>query len=431
MQTDLSPAMQNTSFDQRRFARFIAASGLTNLADGIAVLAWAWVASLLTRDALWIASVPIALRLPWFVFAIPAGLVTDRVDRRRLILAADTLRMLAFSFVALIMWLAMPLPPAATEGLAQPMLFGALMMTAAVVGVAEVFRDTAAQTLLPSLVPHALLERANGRLWAVELVGNELLGPALAALLLGWYLAAPFMVNAAAIGVAVWLLLGVAGQFRARSPEAHADWRAELSEGFRFLMDAPMLRLFAWVTGFWNLTFEMVMIALILHAQEHLGFGALTYGLVLAGGAAGGILGSLMAETIVGRLGPGRAMQVSLALTAPFYVALIFAPGPVTLGLVMGISEFWGLVWNTVSVSYRQRVVPDALRGRVNSLYRMVAWGMMPLGMLLSGLVVRVGQGVIGREAALALPFWLAALMMAVVSLVAWRRLGSGFAQHG
>ncbi|MDP3859992.1 MAG: MFS transporter, partial [Phaeovulum sp.] len=91
--------MQNTPYDSRRLARFIAASGLTNLADGIAVLAWAWVASLITRDALWIALVPIALRSPWFLFAIPAGIVTDRAERRRLILAADTVRVVAFALV--------------------------------------------------------------------------------------------------------------------------------------------------------------------------------------------------------------------------------------------------------------------------------------------------------------------------------------------
>ncbi|MDP1669093.1 MFS transporter [Phaeovulum sp.] len=111
--------MQNTPYDSRRLARFIAASGLTNLADGIAVLAWAWVASLITRDALWIALAPIALRSPWFLFAIPAGIVTDRVDRRRLIFAADTVRVVAFALVTLVLWQALPLPPAAPRGLAQ------------------------------------------------------------------------------------------------------------------------------------------------------------------------------------------------------------------------------------------------------------------------------------------------------------------------
>jgi len=431
MQTDLAASMKNTPYDHRRLARFIAASGLTNLADGIAVLAWAWIASLLTRDALWIALVPIALRLPWFLFAIPAGLVTDRVDRRRLILVADSVRVVAFMLAALMLWLAMPLPPAAARGLAQPGLFAGLMASALVVGVAEVFRDTAAQTLLPSLVPQALLERANGRLWAVEIVGNALLGPALAALLLGVYVAAPFAVNTAAIALALWLLSGVTGQFRARPRGENRRWRNELAEGFGFLRQQETLRLLAWVTGFWNLTFEMTMIALILHTQENLGLNAFAYGLVLSAGAVGGILGSMSAERILRRTGPARAMQWSLALTGPLFIGLAFAPGAVMLALVLGVSEFWGLVWNTVSVSYRQRAVPDALRGRVNSLYRMLAWGMMPLGMLLSGLAVRGAEGMVGRETALLLPFWLAAAIMALVSAIAWPKLRAGFAQQG
>ena len=147
MQTDPTAGMKNTPFDHRRLARFIAASGLTNLADGITVLAWAWVASLLTRDALWIASVPVALRLPWFLFAIPAGIVTDRVDRRAPHTAGGPLRVRGFCAAALMLWHAMPLPPAVDRGLGQPVLFAGLMAAALIVGVAEVFRDTAAQTL--------------------------------------------------------------------------------------------------------------------------------------------------------------------------------------------------------------------------------------------------------------------------------------------
>ncbi|MGL4321430.1 MAG: MFS transporter [Paracoccaceae bacterium] len=84
----------------RPYPRFVAASGLTNLADGVAVVAWAWLASLLTRDALLVALVPVALRVPWFLFALPAGIVTDRVDRRRLIMAMDALRAGAFVLAA-------------------------------------------------------------------------------------------------------------------------------------------------------------------------------------------------------------------------------------------------------------------------------------------------------------------------------------------
>jgi MFS family permease len=178
------------------YARFVAASGVTNLADGIAALAWVWAATLLTRDPFLVAFVGIALRLPWAILASPAGVVTDRVDRRRLILAMDVLRGLAFAAAALVLAAASRLPPA--------------------VGGAEVFRDNAAQTMLPALAPREAPERANGRMWSVELVGNALLGPALGAFLIGAAAALPFSVNAGLCGLAVLPVAGVAGTFRTR-----------------------------------------------------------------------------------------------------------------------------------------------------------------------------------------------------------------------
>src|SRR5690606_8266005 len=91
------------------FARFVAASGLTNLGDGVAIVAWAWVASLLTRDPLLIAGVAVALRLPWALLALPAGVITDRVDRRLLILRMDILRAVAFAGAAAALCASLPL----------------------------------------------------------------------------------------------------------------------------------------------------------------------------------------------------------------------------------------------------------------------------------------------------------------------------------
>jgi len=144
------------------FKRFVAASGLTNLADGIAVVAWAWMASLLTRDSFLITLMPVALRLPWFIFAIPAGIITDHVDRRQLIMWIDVVRAIAFAIATVVIWQALPLADAPKTGLAHPTTFYVLMFTALLVGGAEVFRDNAAQTILPSLVEHSALERANG-----------------------------------------------------------------------------------------------------------------------------------------------------------------------------------------------------------------------------------------------------------------------------
>lgn len=408
-----------------RVGRFIAASGLANLGDGIATIAWAWVASLITRDPLLIAVVAVALRLPWALLALPAGIVTDRVDRRRLILAMDLVRALAFGAAAIALWLALPLDPPSGGGVSSVPVFVTLLLAALVVGGAEVFRDNAAQTMLPALVPHDRLEAANGRLWSLELTGNALVGPPLGAFLIALFLPLAFAANALFYALAGLIVASIAGQFRPRGAQRR-DWRGELAEGFAFLQNAPLLRLLAWLTGFWNLFFQMVMIALVLHVQENLGLTSTGYGLVLAAGAVGGILGGLAGERIVRRIGKGAAAQWTLLASVPAFAAIALAPNLVTLALVLALFEFCGLVWNTVSVSTRQRMIPDALLGRVNSLYRLLAWGMMPLGLLLSGLVVRAAELVLDRELALTAPFWVASAGVMIVTLAGWRGLGRG-----
>lgn len=407
--------------------RFITASGMTNLADGVAVVAWGWIATLLTRDALLVALVPVALRTPWALLALPAGVVTDRVDRRRLIIGMDGVRGLAFAGAALALWRALPLGAAPAEGVSAPGLYAALLAAAFVVGGAEVFRDNAAQTMLPALVPPERLERANGQLWSAELLTNTLIGPALGAFLIGLWLPLAFGLNALAYGLAMLLVAGLAGSFRAVRTDRRG-WKAELGEGFAFLRGVPLLKTLAWTTGFWNLFGSMIAVALVLHTQENLNLSAQVYGLVLAGGAVGGIAGSLMGERIARALGPVRTMQGMLAASPPCFFAMAVAPGPWTLALVFAAFEFSGLVWNVVSVSTRQRLIPDALLGRVNSLYRLLAWGMMPVGLILSGLLVSLGETVLSRDAALVLPFWMAGVGSVVLCAAVWGAIRRGFA---
>ncbi|WP_299049094.1 MFS transporter [uncultured Tateyamaria sp.] len=406
--------------------RFIAASGMTNLADGIAVVVWAWIASLLSRDPLLIALMPIALRLPWFLFALPAGVVTDRVDRKRLILGMDVLRCVAFAAAALCVWRVMPLDPAPADGTAHPTLFLALLICALIVGTAEVFRDNAAQTILPALVPHAQLEQANGRLWSVELVGNSLLGPALGAFLIAAVLWTPFALNAAMFALAALLVLTLRGQFKPERATQTA-WRTDLAQGLAFLRAAPFLQVLAVITGVWNLLHQMVVIALVLHVQENLGIGAQGYGLILAAGAIGGIAGGLVAARVVARMGQSGAARWMTLASALAFAIIPLAPNGYVLALVLAMFEFTGLIWNTVSVSYRQRSIPDALLGRVNSIYRLLAWGMMPIGLLLSGLIVSGSETYVPRDVALTSPFIVAAVGAALLTLCAWGPLGRGF----
>lgn len=410
------------------FRRFLMASGLANLGDGIATLAWVWVASTLTRDAGLIALVPVALRLPWAIFAIPAGIVADRVDRRRLVIAMDAVRALAFVAAAAALTLRGEAGPAPMEGVSSVPLFIALCLCAVTVGIAEVFRDNAAQTLLPAIVPDAGLERANGRLWTTEALANQMVGPAFGAFLLGVALAMPFSFNALAYAVAAILMARLSGHFHP-GPPTEARWRAALATAWRYLWGQPLLLLLAVVTGLWNLCFEATLFALVLHAQENLGLSAQQYGFVLTAFAVGGAVAGLIGDRIAARLGTGRTMRLALLLSAIMLILVPLAPNGWWLAVAFIVFEMSGITWNIVSVSLRQRLIPDELRGRVNSLYRLLAWGMIPLGIGLSGWLIGVTEGLVGRPQALTVPIWAAGGLMLLLALLAQRPLQRGLDQ--
>lgn len=413
--------------------RFIAASGLTNLGDGIAIVAWGWIATQLTRDPLLIALVPVALKAPWFVFSLPAGIIVDRFDRRRLILSADILRTLAYATAALLIWLSLPFGTPPLRGTDRPEIFALIAICAVTVGIAEVLRDNAAQTMLPALVPDAQLERANGRLWSVEFVMNNFVGTAVAGLLLGVSLALPFGVNAAAMALAVALVAGLKGDFRA-DPEtttARRHWREELREGIAFLLASPILRKLAILTGLFNFAFEAMMITMVLIVQERLGLGPLALSAIMASGGIGGVLAGLTNERFVNWLGRSRLLQCAMAGALVFPLAVLLSvPGLTGLAIICAgffVSEFGGVLWNTVSVSYRQRHIPRRLLGRVNSAYRLFAIGMAPLGMLVAGMLMRFVGDVSTRELALLAPYALGLAVFIATILIYWTFLGRAF----
>ena len=405
-----------------RLRLFIASAGLANLADGIATLAWAWLASLLTREPLLIAAVPIALRLPWVMLAIPAGLATDRGDRRRLIVTADCVRAGAFAAMAVALAVHGPLPDIPRTGISVPWLLALLAAVALISGGAEVVRDNAAQTMMPALVPHDRLEHANGRLWSVEMTTNLLAGPALGAALIGAAAALPFAANAVAYGAAAVLVARLPGAFR--PPPRRRAWRAELSEAAGFLVSRPLLVALAAATGAWNFLHAGTHVALLLHAQENLGTSALAYSGLLAASAAGGIAGGWIAPGIVGRIGRVRTVRAALVASPLGFAAMALAPGYVTLALALASFEFAGIAWNTVSVATRQRLIPDAMLGRVSSLYRLLAWGAIPAGLAAAGWLIGRGETVVPRGDALLWPFWVAAGGSAVLAASCWRALG-------
>lgn len=417
--------------------KLFSASTLTNLGDGLMSVAVVWLASSLTRDPLWITVVGLATRLPWLLFSLPAGVITDRYDRRYLVAAMDVVRFAVIAAFAVVLFFhqqGLPTPEELAGGAPAPaqgtLLLLALTTMALVLGCAEVLRDNTAQTLLPAVVDKRLLEKANGRMWGAETAMNNFAGPPLAGFLVAIALAIPFGANAALLAVGAVLIFSLKGDFRpsggAVQRSARIQWRAEIGAGFMWLWRHSLLRALALLLGASNLAGAVQMALFVLFAQDVLGlFDGWQYGLLLTGVATGAIIGSLTAERIAAVLGEGRSLVAAIIVFALGYVAI----GLSSLALVVwAISVLIGLMivlWNVITVSLRQRIIPDHLLGRVNSVYRFFGWGTLSIGTLLGGLLVTWLEPSLGREWALRAPFLIAGVLSALLLPYAWTRVNA------
>ncbi|RSM55375.1 MFS transporter [Amycolatopsis sp. WAC 01376] len=356
--------------------RLWSASGLSNLADGIVKIALGLVAVQLTRSPALIAGLAFVSSLPWLVFALHAGVLTDRVDRRRAMLTANVLR--AGLLAALAVATALDLGS-----------IWLLYVVALGLGLAETVHDTAAQAILPQIVGRDRLTRANSRLYAAELTANEFAGPPLGGFLVAAGAFAAFATPSALWIVAVFVLFFVPGSFRAERTRG-TSVREDLVEGLRFLWENRVLRILAIMVGGFNFATSAMITLFVLYAvgpSSAMGLTAQAYGFLLATIAAGSFVASFAAERIERALGRSRTLVLSLLTGA----ALVGIPAVTTNPYVIGAVFFLGgagvVVWNVVVVSLRQRLIPDHLLGRGTSGHRLVAWGTKPLGAAAAGLL--------------------------------------------
>jgi MFS family permease len=437
-----------------RYWRLWTASVISNLGDGVAMIAFPWLASAVTRNALLIALVGVMQRIPWLVFTLPAGVLTDRLDRRKIMIWSDVARAGFTGLIAAVVLAneaGLPDPAALGSGASvdtNVAVYLVLLFAVLALGVAEVLRDNAAQTFLPAIVEPDQLEKANGNLWGAEAVANQFAGPPLGSLLLAIGFSVPFFFDAGTFAVAAGLVFLISGQFKAKGNAAtrpkRIDWKGEMKEGFLWLWRHPLLRPMAIVLGFLNGLGMAMFATFVLFAQENLdletglftgvlgsladamGFesvGTFVFALLTMGGALGAVLGSILAPRISKAIGSGPSL----------YLTMI---GQIVVVLVIGVTTRWwvaflaeaafsitAILWNIITVSLRQTIIPDHLLGRVNSVYRFFGWGMMPIGAAVGGLVVTIAEAFTDRGTALRVPFFFIAAASVLLLLYAAPRL--------
>ena len=377
-------------FTNKNYRLLFSASAVSNLGDGVSALALPWLASLITRDPMLIATVAFATRLPWFLCSIPAGVITDRYDRKHLMVGADILRMI---LTAGLVVCALTIPQPAPAGAA----FTAILMVsglAFLLGLAEVVRDNAAQTVLPSVVAKSDLERANGQLWSIEQIMGAFIGPPLAGFLIAWAVPAPFVLDTLSFALAAGMVFFIAIPSRP-AVIRRSVWR-EAVEGMVWIRSHRVILQLALMLGVMNALGMLVVTILVLYSQEVLGLSVTQHGLLLIAGAAGGVVGGLIYPKIADLIDRRSALHCALLGLAVSNALLALVPSVLIVALALFLEMFAALLWNVVTVSYRQRFIPDALLGRVNSIYRFFGWGLLPFGALASGAIVVMAEPDLG-----------------------------------
>jgi MFS family permease len=377
---------------------------VSTLGDGMYLAALPLLAATLTRDPLAVAVVTVAGWLPWLVFALPAGALVDRLDRRRVMWSVDAGRALvvgALTVAVLAGWASIPL----------------LAVAGFLVGAGQTLVENAAQAMVVAVVGRdpGRLERANGRLVASLTVGQQLAGPPLgsaAFAVAGWL---PFLADAVSFAAGAGLVASIRGRFApdggAAAGAAGRSMAAEIAEGLRFLFGHRLLRAAVLLVSASNLAVMAGEAILVLFATDELGLDGRGYGLLLAAVALGGLPGSLLAHRVAERVPPGPLIVGGVLAGAAAMACFGLATDPWLAGAAYAATgAVWG-VWNVTLLSLRQAIVPDRLMGRVVGAIRLIGFGSIPIGALLGG--------VVARQLGLRAPFLLGAAVLALAALAA------------
>ena len=387
--------------------RIWTASTISVLGDGVRFTAMPLLAASVTHNAIAVSMVTVAGFAPWLLFSLVAGALVDRWDRRRVMWLSDLFRTVVMgSFTALVAF-----------GYTTIAL---IVVVSFLLGTAETLFDNASQTILPAIVARARLARANSRLYAGQIVGLQFVGPPLGGILFALLIWAPFALDATSFMIASMLVLTVRGRFReprdADAPRTHLV--GEIGEGVRWLWRHRLLRAFCGMLGVWNFASNMTDGILVLWALEVLHLDARGFGFLTIGFAGGSLLATFVAERYTKLLGEGPAIYSCIVLGAAAEIIAYLTHNGFVAGGAFVLIGFGSVVWNVLTVSLRQEVIPGRILGRVNSAYRFVGWGAIPVGAFVGG--------VLAHLFGLRFPFLLAAILLTVFGLFMTRSVTSG-----
>jgi predicted MFS family arabinose efflux permease len=331
--------------------------------------------------------------VPWLLFALPAGALVDRWDRKLTMILCGLGSALALGSIPIAYALdALTIPQIVAVSFAEGTF-------ALIFGLAET-------SVLPQVVSREQLPTAIAQQQAQYAVG-ALIGPPLGGALYGMGRMIPFMVDAVSYAVSACSLRFIRAKFSGQIPAPGRSLRAEIGEGLGWLWRQPLIRYMAFLTGGLNFTAGIDLIIIVLMQRQ--GASSATIGAMFAVAGAGGLIGALLAPRIQRRFSFGQVI-IGLCWFSTLIYALFAATRSIVLITAILTIYFVAMpAYDTVQLSYRLALIPRSLLGRVNSVFRLIAQGMRPLGLALTGVLIEHWD-IVGTT--LALSTWLAVMAL-------------------
>jgi MFS family permease len=386
------------------FRWLVSSTWVGNIGDGIAIAAGPLLIASETRSAFLVAAAAFLQRLPWLLLGLPAGVISDRVDRRLLLVCSEAFRAGVIVVLAI--------------GLFIGHVSVALVLAAMLLlGVADVFSNTTAGTLLPMLVDQEDIGVANSRLQGSYVLCQQLAGPPIGALLFSLGRAWPFLAQAVIVTAALLLVWQIGTRRVTPEGPRSSRIRTDIRDGLRWLMGHGPVRTLALVIFSFNITWGAAWSVLVLYALRHLHMSKVGYGLLMTSSALGGLLAILLYRRLERQASLATMMRVCLTLEVFMHLALALNTKPWIALIILFVFGAYAFVWATVSTTVRQRAVPKELQGRVGSVYLIGVFGGIVLGQILGGAIAQ-HWGIVA-------PFWFAFVGSGLTLIAVWRQLAA------
>ena len=361
------------------FNRMWASSMVSNLSDGILIAAAPLLAISLTDSTVLISAIGASVMLPWLLFAIPIGVLVDRVDRRFILAGANATRSAVVGALALLI---------ATDHVTIYWLLAASF----VIGVCEVAADTTAQSLIPQILEEKNFEKGNSRLQISETVIQGFVGAPLSGFIYAIAIALPFFINSLGLAVASLLALSIPIKYLqdVRKDDVEKEKKkfvADMKFGIRYLFNEKVLRRLVVTTASIGVCYSMGTATMVLFIIKELELPKQLFGVILTIQSLGAISGAFMAPRLSKKFGRSRVMTFGITSCSLVLLLQGFSPNIYVFVALATFGAFAVSQWNILLMATYQTVIPNELYGRIHGTRRTLVWGMMPIGSLLGGVL--------------------------------------------